>query len=71
VESEIVPITESYNKVGLFPVNVHWHAGAEHYSAGEFDCLDHDKCGPYTMLVVTITIPVVKSMFCQRNILVI
>mmetsp|Transcript_7303 Transcript_7303/g.7876 ORF Transcript_7303/g.7876 Transcript_7303/m.7876 type:complete len:626 (-) Transcript_7303:395-2272(-) len=47
MESEIVPITDSYYKVGLCPVNVHWHAGAEHYSAGEFDCLDHDKCGPY------------------------
>merc|ERR1712238_276345 len=47
MESDIVPITESYYKVGLCPVNVHWHAGAEHYSAGEFDCLDHDKCGPY------------------------
>merc|ERR1712238_58082 len=47
MESDIVPITESYYKVGLCPVNVHWHAGAEHYSAGEFDCLDHEKCGPY------------------------
>jgi len=32
-----VPITEPYRDVGLCPVNVHWHIGAEHYSLGEFD----------------------------------
>jgi hypothetical protein len=32
-----IPITESYDQVGLCPVNVHWHLGAEHLSAGEFD----------------------------------
>ena len=32
-----VPITVPYRQVGLCPVNVHWHLGAEHYSAGEFD----------------------------------
>jgi hypothetical protein len=31
------PITTSYLKAGLCPVNVHWHLGAEHYSAGEYD----------------------------------
>jgi len=31
------PITEEYYKVGLCPVNVHWHVGAEHLSVGEFD----------------------------------
>jgi len=31
------PITSSYFSAGLCPVNVHWHLGAEHYSAGEFD----------------------------------
>jgi len=44
--SDIVPITDSYYKVGLCPVNVHWHAGAEHFSAGEYDCSDQTKCGP-------------------------
>jgi len=54
---DLVPITEPYYKKGLCPVNVHWHLGAEHYSAGEFDCdtTDHEhraleghtkKCGP-------------------------
>jgi len=33
------PIVEPYWKMGLCPVNVHWHLGAEHFSAGEFD--DH------------------------------
>ena len=31
------PITTPYWQAGLCPVNVHWHAGAEHYSAGQFD----------------------------------
>mmetsp|Transcript_1050 Transcript_1050/g.2887 ORF Transcript_1050/g.2887 Transcript_1050/m.2887 type:complete len:443 (-) Transcript_1050:254-1582(-) len=36
-ETDAVPITEPYWKMGLCPVNVHWHLGAEHYSHGEFD----------------------------------
>jgi len=32
-----VPITQPYYQVGMCPVNVHWHLGAEHYSLGEFD----------------------------------
>jgi len=31
------PITTSYFEAGLCPVNVHWHLGTEHYSAGQFD----------------------------------
>lgn len=31
------PITTSYLEAGLCPVNVHWHIGAEHLSAGQFD----------------------------------
>jgi len=31
------PITEPFYKVGLCPVNVHWHLGAEHLSVGEYD----------------------------------
>jgi hypothetical protein len=31
------PITDPYYKVGLCPVNVHWHLGAEHRSEGEYD----------------------------------
>jgi hypothetical protein len=31
------PITTSYLEAGLCPVNVHWHLGAEHLSAGQFD----------------------------------
>jgi hypothetical protein len=31
------PITTSYFAAGLCPVNVHWHLGAEHLSAGEYD----------------------------------
>lgn len=31
------PITSSYMSAGLCPVNVHWHLGAEHLSAGEYD----------------------------------
>ena len=37
------PITTSYFKAGLCPVNVHWHLGAEHLSVGEYD--EHGK-GP-------------------------
>jgi len=32
-----VPILTHYYKTALCPVNVHWHLGAEHRSAGEFD----------------------------------
>jgi hypothetical protein len=58
LEVDVVPITQPYYQVGLCPVNVHWHLGTEHYSAGEYDCemLDHDHremmeddhpmCGP-------------------------
>jgi len=37
------PILTSYTDAGLCPVNVHWHLGAEHLSAGEFD---EDGNGP-------------------------
>jgi len=33
------PITTPYWKQGMCPVNVHWHLGAEHFSAGEYDLL--------------------------------
>jgi len=56
-EIDVVPNTNPYYQGGLCPVNVHWHLGAEHYSAGEYDCeshADHDHremmedhmCGP-------------------------
>ena len=35
--STATPITVPYYQAGLCPVNVHWHLGAEHYSAGQFD----------------------------------
>merc|ERR1719161_2643887 len=38
-----MPITTDYFAAGLCPVNVHWHLGTEHYSAGEYDwkhCVD-------------------------------
>jgi len=41
-EIDVVPNTKPYYQSGLCPVNVHWHLGAEHYSAGEFDCESHD-----------------------------
>jgi len=31
------PITQQYHELGLCPVNVHWHLGAEHYSKGQYD----------------------------------
>ena len=37
------PITDSYYEVGICPVNVHWHLGAEHRSEGEYD---EDGTGP-------------------------
>ena len=37
------PITDPYWKAGLCPVNVHWHLGAEHFSAGQYD---NDGTGP-------------------------
>jgi len=36
-ETDVEPIKEPYWKVGLCPVNVHWHLGTEHRSEGEFD----------------------------------
>jgi len=35
--SPYTPISQRYYKTPLCPVNVHWHLGAEHRSAGEFD----------------------------------
>ena len=57
LEVDVVPITTPYYQKGLCPVNVHWHLGAEHFSAGEYDCESHaddhrglkedeHKCGP-------------------------
>merc|ERR1719188_506913 len=37
LDSSVVPITVPYYKTALCPVNVHWHLGAEHRSAGEYD----------------------------------
>merc|ERR1712071_693022 len=37
LESEYTPISDRYYKTTLCPVNVHWHLGAEHRSAGEYD----------------------------------
>jgi len=44
-ETPVEPITTSYLAAGLCPVNVHWHTGAEHFSAGEFDCTSKE-CAP-------------------------
>lgn len=41
--STAVPITGPFFEAGLCPVNVHFHLGAEHLSAGEFD---EDGTGP-------------------------
>mmetsp|Transcript_14916 Transcript_14916/g.34523 ORF Transcript_14916/g.34523 Transcript_14916/m.34523 type:complete len:386 (+) Transcript_14916:118-1275(+) len=38
LEVDVEPITTPYYQAGLCPVNVHWHLGTEHYSAGEYDC---------------------------------
>lgn len=35
--TRVEPIVVPYFMWGLCPVNVHWHLGAEHYSANEFD----------------------------------
>jgi len=37
INTSVMPILESYSKTELCPVNVHWHLGAEHRSAGEYD----------------------------------
>ena len=42
-DTDAVPITVPYFEVGMCPVNVHWHLGAEHFSAGQFD---EDGDGP-------------------------
>jgi hypothetical protein len=41
----VEPITSTFLEAGLCPVNVHWHTGAEHTSAGEYDCTTRE-CGP-------------------------
>ncbi|KAL7448940.1 hypothetical protein ACHAWC_001053 [Mediolabrus comicus] len=40
---ELTPNKNSYWSSAMCPVNVHWHAGSEHWSAGEFD---EDGVGP-------------------------
>jgi len=37
IKTTVTPITIPYYKTTMCPVNVHWHLGAEHRSAGEFD----------------------------------
>jgi hypothetical protein len=34
---DIEPNTKQYFQSSMCPVNVHWHLGTEHYSAGEYD----------------------------------
>ena len=34
---DVVPNTKPYFQSSMCPVNVHWHLGTEHYSAGEYD----------------------------------
>ncbi|KAL7528876.1 hypothetical protein ACHAWF_002745, partial [Thalassiosira exigua] len=34
---DLEPNTKPYFQSGMCPVNVHWHLGTEHYSAGEYD----------------------------------
>jgi len=41
LSTDRVPITVPYYQKGLCPVNVHWHLGAEHRSAGEYDEAGH------------------------------
>jgi len=42
-ETTAEPIMTAYWQAGICPVNVHWHLGAEHRSAGEYD---EDGKGP-------------------------
>jgi len=44
--TDVVPITTPYYQQGLCAVNVHWHLGTEHYSAGEYDCGLGDHSDP-------------------------
>mmetsp|Transcript_51276 Transcript_51276/g.129433 ORF Transcript_51276/g.129433 Transcript_51276/m.129433 type:complete len:371 (+) Transcript_51276:103-1215(+) len=37
IDTNVTPIMERYHKTALCPVNVHWHLGAEHRSAGQYD----------------------------------
>jgi len=37
IATDVTPISVPYFKTALCPVNVHWHLGAEHRSAGEYD----------------------------------
>jgi len=37
MDGGVVPILEDYSNTDLCPVNVHWHLGAEHKSAGQYD----------------------------------
>jgi len=34
---DLAPNTDAYFQSSMCPVNVHWHLGTEHYSAGEYD----------------------------------
>ena len=40
---DVLPVTDPFYTIGICPVNVHWHKGAEHRSEGEFD---EDGVGP-------------------------
>jgi len=37
LSTNATPITKPFYQIGICPVNVHWHLGAEHLSVGEFD----------------------------------
>ena len=53
--SDAKPVTTTLAEAGMCPVNVHWHLGAEHVSAGEYD-MAHTAAsanGPSTCLLYT------------------
>ena len=43
------PILRPYSEEGMCPVNVHWHAGTEHLSQGEYD---YDGKGPGVLVEI-------------------
>lgn len=49
LDVDTTPILRPYSEEGMCPVNVHWHAGTEHLSQGEYD---YDGKGPGVLVEV-------------------
>jgi len=67
LETDATPINTTLFEAGLCPVNVHWHAGSEHFSAGEYDDLGSGPDGNLAGTNITLMDkPVQHGYHCRK-----